>query len=218
MKKLVALGLLAVLVLFILWVDLPEALDLQNLQAQRTRLAGLIAQAPLLSAAIYFGLYVLIAAFSIPGAAVMTMAGGALFGFGTGLLLASFASTIGASLAFLGTRYLMREAMAARFSARMRQIDEGIARDGPLYLFSLRLIPILPFLLVNILMGLTKMRVLTFAVVSQIGMFPATALYVNAGTQLADLTSVSDVLSLPIVLSFVALGLLPWIARGVMAG
>ena len=189
MKKLAALGLLAILVLFVLWVDLPEALDLQNLQAQRASLARQIAQAPWLAAALYFTAYVLIAAFSIPGAAVMTLAGGALFGFSTGLVLASFASTIGASLAFLGTRYLLRDAMAARFASQMRRVDEGIARDGPLYLFSLRLIPILPFLLVNILMGLTTMRVLTFALVSQIGMFPATALYVNAGTQIATLTS-----------------------------
>ncbi|MCU0820304.1 MAG: FAD-dependent oxidoreductase [Beijerinckiaceae bacterium] len=216
MKKLAALGLLAILVLFVLWVDLPEALDLQNLQAQRASLARQIAQAPWLAAALYFTAYVLIAAFSIPGAAVMTLAGGALFGFSTGLVLASFASTIGASLAFLGTRYLLRDAMAARFASQMRRVDEGIARDGPLYLFSLRLIPILPFLLVNILMGLTTMRVLTFALVSQIGMFPATALYVNAGTQIATLTSVGDVLSLPVILSFVALGLLPWLARGMI--
>lgn len=216
MTKGLAVGVLVLVAFAIYWFDLTRVLDLSVLQAERVRLESVIAKAPFLSAGLYFGAYVLVAALSIPGALVMTMAAGALFGFWPGLVLASFASTIGATLAFLITRYLLRDVFATRFAAQMRKVDEGIARDGLLYLFSLRLIPVLPFLVVNLVMGLTQMRVLPFALVSQIGMLAGTAVYVNAGTQLAGIRAPRDVISLPVLLSFVALGVLPWFARGVV--
>lgn len=216
MKKWIGLAVLVVAICAVFWLDLPAYLDFQALQARRIALKLRMAEVPMLAAGIYFTVYVLVAAFSIPGSTIMTLAGGALFGFWPGLVLASFSSTLGASLAFLSARYLLRDMMMKRFAGPMRRIDDGIARDGLLYLFSLRLMPVLPYVVINIAMGLTRMPVLHFALVSQIGMLPVSALYVNAGTQLADLASPADILSLPVLLSFAALALLPWLARSAM--
>ena len=216
MKKGLALAVLALVVLAIYGFGLTRALDLSVLQAERVRLEGVIASAPWLSAALYFGIYVLIAAFSIPGAAVLTLAGGALFGLAEGLVLVSFASSIGATLACLMSRHVLRAPLAARFAERLKAVDAGIARDGAFYLFTLRLIPVIPFLVINLVMGLTAMRIGTFYWVSQIGMFPATLLYVNAGTRLAEIRDLPSILSLPLLLSFAVLGLLPWIGRAVV--
>src|SRR5690606_16687621 len=146
----------------------------------------------------------------------MTLAAGALFGFGWGLLLVSFAASIGATLAFLASRYLLREWVQQRFGARLGTINQGMRRDGAFYLFTLRLIPVVPFFAVNLLMGLTSVPAATFYAVSQIGMLAGTAVYVNAGTQLAAIDSLSGILSAPLVLSFVLLGIFPWIARWIV--
>jgi len=161
----------------------------------------------------FFAAYVLITALSLPVATWMTLAAGALFGFWQGLLIVSFASTFGATLAFLAARYLLRDWVRERLGARARTLDAGLARDGAFYLFTLRLIPIVPFFAVNLLMGLTPIRVLTFYLVSQAGMLAGTAVYVNAGTQLAQIDDLSGIVSLPLLLSFALLGIFPWIAR-----
>jgi pyruvate/2-oxoglutarate dehydrogenase complex dihydrolipoamide dehydrogenase (E3) component/uncharacterized membrane protein YdjX (TVP38/TMEM64 family) len=163
---------------------------------------------------IYFVVYVAVTALSLPGAAVMTLAGGALFGLITGTFLVSFASAIGATLAFLVSRYLLRDWVKSRFGQKLASVDAGIERDGPFYLFTLRLVPLFPFFLINLLMGLTKLRVPTFYWVSQIGMLPGTMVYVNAGTQLARIDSLRGILSPAVIGSFVLLGVFPLIARG----
>jgi pyruvate/2-oxoglutarate dehydrogenase complex dihydrolipoamide dehydrogenase (E3) component/uncharacterized membrane protein YdjX (TVP38/TMEM64 family) len=196
--------------------NLHQLLTLESLKAHQARLAETIAARPVFSGMLYFGLYVLVAAFSLPGAAILTLGAGALFGLFTGTILVSFASTIGATLAFLSARFLLRDTIAARYGDRLAAIDAGVKRDGAFYLFTLRLIPVIPFFVINLVMGLTAMKARTFALVSQIGMLPATFVYVNAGTRLADIQKPGDILSLPLVLSFAALGLLPWIAKAIV--
>lgn len=190
-----------------------QSLDLDMLRRQLGAIGGLRDAYPLSFAAGYFAIYVAVAALSLPLAIWLTLAAGALFGFWWGLVIASFASSIGATLAFLSARFLLRDWVRARLGDRASAIDAGLRRDGPFYLFTLRLIPVIPFFAVNLLMGLTPMPVLTFLVVSQLGMLAGTAVYVNAGTQLAGLDSLAGILSLPLLLSFALLGLFPWLAR-----
>ncbi|MCF3974889.1 FAD-dependent oxidoreductase [Paracoccus salsus] len=185
----------------------------------RNALAGLAdfqAARPLLVAGLFLLIYVAIVALSLPIAVWLTLAAGALFGFWQGLVIVSFASAIGATLAFLAARYLLRDWVRARMGARARTIEAGLARDGAFYLFSLRLIPVVPFFAVNLLMGLTPMPAWTFYWVSQIGMLAGTAVYVNAGTQLARLDRLSDIVSPAILASFAALAAFPWIARAAL--
>ncbi|MBN8532737.1 MAG: FAD-dependent oxidoreductase [Rhizobiales bacterium] len=215
-RKLVILAVIALGLGLAYAFNLHQLLTLESLKAHQARLAETIAARPVFSGLIYFGLYVLVAAFSLPGAAILTLGAGALFGLLTGTILVSFASTLGATLAFLSARFLLRDAIAARYGDRLAAIDAGVKRDGPFYLFTLRLIPVIPFFVINLVMGLTAMKARTFALVSQIGMLPATFVYVNAGTRLADIQKPGDILSAPLVLSFAALGLLPWIAKAVV--
>jgi len=161
----------------------------------------------------FFAAYIVVTALSLPLAVWMTLAAGALFGFWGGFVLVSFASTIGATLAFLAARYFLRDWVRARLGDRARSVETGLARDGAFYLFTLRLIPVVPFFAVNLLMGLTPIRALTFYLVSQAGMLAGTAVYVNAGTQLARLDSLSGIASPALLASFALLGLFPWIAR-----
>lgn len=197
-------------------LGLTEWLSLDNLKAQQVALQVQVAAQPWQAALVFFGLYVAVTAVSLPGAAVLTLAAGALFGFWQGLLLVSFASSLGALLAFLVARYLLRDTIQHRFGTRLAPLNEGVARDGPLYLLSLRLVPLFPFWLVNLLMALTPLRAAPFYGVSQLGMLPGTAVFVNAGTQLAAVGALSDVLSGPLLASFVLLGLFPLIAKGLM--
>jgi pyruvate/2-oxoglutarate dehydrogenase complex dihydrolipoamide dehydrogenase (E3) component/uncharacterized membrane protein YdjX (TVP38/TMEM64 family) len=196
--------------------DLGQWLTLENLKASRDALVARYDARPVLTAALFFVVYVVATALSVPGAAVLTLAAGAIFGLGTGLLVVSFASSLGALLAFLGARYLLREAVQARFGPRLAPINEGLQRDGVWYLLTLRLVPLFPFWLVNLLMGLTAMRAGRFYLASQIGMLAGTAVYVNAGTQLAAINSPGDVFSAPLLGSFVLLGLFPLIAKAVV--
>ncbi len=215
MKRLVIIGLLVLV--GVIWLQGGfSLLTLENLKAQQLALNSWTDQNFLVSSAIFFLVYVAVTALSIPGAVVMTLAGGALFGLLWGTVLISFASTAGASLAMLASRYLVGDWVRKRFSSHINTIDEGVKKDGPFYLFTLRLIPIFPFFLINLLMGLTQMPVRTFWWVSQLGMLAGTLVYVNAGTQLGQLESLSGILSFQLLGAFALLGLFPFIARGIV--
>lgn len=218
------LGLVLVLLGAALWAwrtGAVDALTLENLKLRQSDLADWVAANPWLAAVIYFATYVAVAALSIPGAAIMTLAGGALFGLTRATLLVSFASTIGASLAFLVARFVLRDALRARYGERLKKLDAGIERDGAFYLFTLRLVPVFPFFVVNLLAGLTPLKLRTFYWVSQLGMLPATFAYVYAGTQLSRIESPADVLSPGLITALVLLGVLPllgrWLVRALAA-
>ena len=175
-------------------------------------------QQPLLTAAVYFIIYVIAASLSFPGAALLTIIGGMIFGLWTGLLLVSFASSIGATLAFLASRFLLRDWVQNKFSSYLGSVNQGIEKDGAFYLFTLRLIPLVPFFVINLVMGVTPMRVAVFYLVSQVGMLAGTAVYVNAGAELGAVEefSTAGILSWPLVLSFVLLAIFPFIARAIV--
>lgn len=211
---LLALIVLAIIVFFILGG--PEQLTLANLQAQQARLQATYSDHPLWFIGGYFLAYVLVAALSLPGASIMTLLGGALFGLLTGAAIISFASSIGATLAFWSSRYILRDTIEAKFAKQLGKIQQGVAVDGAFYLFSMRLVPLFPFWVVNLVFGVTRLPAWQFYLVSQLAMFPATLVYVNAGTQLAQLEKLSDILSPSLILSFALLGLFPLIARFVL--
>lgn len=165
----------------------------------------------------YMLIYILVTSLSLPGATVMTLAGGALFGLLRGTIIVSFASTIGATLACFVSRFILRDWVQGKFMDRLKTVNDGIASEGPVYLFTLRLIPIVPFWLINLVLGLTKMPLRTFYWVSQVGMLPGTIVYVNAGKELGKLDSLSDIFSPGLVLSFALLGLFPLITKKLMA-
>lgn len=190
--------------------DLP---GIGDLKANLEPLTEWVSIHPLWSALLYFVTYVLITAFSVPLATVATLAAGALFGFWKGLVIASFASSLGATLAFLAARLLLRDAVQERFAGRLATINGGLKKDGAFYLFTLRLLPIVPFFLVNLVMGLTPIRARTFYWVSQVGMLAATAVFVNAGTQLAKIDGLKGILSPALIGSFILIGLFPWFAK-----
>jgi pyruvate/2-oxoglutarate dehydrogenase complex dihydrolipoamide dehydrogenase (E3) component/uncharacterized membrane protein YdjX (TVP38/TMEM64 family) len=196
--------------------DLGQYLTLASLKARQSELAAFVDERPLVAIAAFFLLYVAVTALSLPGAAIMTLAAGAIFGLWRGTLIVSFASAIGASLAFLSSRYLLRDWVKARFADRIAAIDRGIEKDGAFYLLTLRLIPAFPFFLINLAMGLTGMGLVTFYLVSQAGMLLGTLVYVNAGTQLAGIESISDILSPALIGSFVLLGLFPLAAKALV--
>ncbi|MBR9828108.1 MAG: FAD-dependent oxidoreductase [Oceanospirillales bacterium] len=195
-----------------------EQLQLANLKQHQAELIFWRDANPGLASLLFFTFYVTVAALSLPGAAVMTLAAGALFGLWWGLLLVSFASTLGATLAMWVARYLVRDQVRHRFAQRMQTLDEGIRRDGPFYLFTLRLVPIFPFFVINLLLGLTAMPTRTFWWVSQLGMLPGTLVYVNAGTQLAQIDALSAIFSPGLIGAFVMLGLFPLLARKLTDG
>ena len=217
LRQIVLLLLLAMATGAFVALDLGHYLSFEQLKASQASFAQLHAEQPLAVAAVYFLIYVLATAMSIPGAVVITLAGGAIFGLWQGLLFVSFASTVGATLAFLASRFLLRDWVEARFGQRLADINAGVNREGGFYLFTLRLIPVVPFFLINLLMGLTRMKVWTYYWVSQIGMLAGTAVYVNAGTQLAQLDSLKGILSPALLGSFVLLGIFPLIARRIVA-
>jgi pyruvate/2-oxoglutarate dehydrogenase complex dihydrolipoamide dehydrogenase (E3) component/uncharacterized membrane protein YdjX (TVP38/TMEM64 family) len=209
--------LIAALVAAYLVFDLGRYLSLDYLKNSQSAFAALYADRPLAVAAGFFALYVLVTAVSFPGAAILTLGGGAVFGLGWGLLLVSFASSVGATLAFLAARFVLRDGLQARFGTRLAEINRGIEKDGAFYLFTLRLIPVVPFFVINLVMGLTRMKAATFYWVSQVGMLAGTAVYVNAGTQLAQLDSLKGILSPGLLGSFVLLGVFPLLARKLVA-
>ena len=194
-------------------LDLGRFLTLDYVKDQQAAFADLLAREPALVIGGFFLAYVAVTALSLPGAAIMTLAAGAIFGLWLGTLVVSFASAIGAALAFLSARYVLRDWVKGRFPKAAGAVDRGVERDGNFYLLTLRLIPVFPFFLVNLAMGLTAMRLLPYFLVSQIGMLPGTIVYVNAGTQLAAIESTRDILSPALIGSFVLLGIFPLIAK-----
>lgn len=218
LKKAVVLAVIATAILAWLYFDLGSYLQLDTLQQRLGELQAWYAGNPALAGLLYFVIYVAVTALSVPGAAIMTLAGGALFGFWYALLLVSFASSIGATLAFLVSRLLLRDWVQGRFGRQLRAVNEGFARDGSFYLFSLRLVPIFPFFIINLLMGLLPIKAWRYYWVSQLGMLPATAAYVNAGTQLGQLESTAGIISPPLLLSFVLLAIFPFLAKWLLAG
>ncbi len=197
-------------------MGLDQYLTLGALKEGHGKFAAMQAQSPVLVTLISFVLYIVVVALSLPGATIMGLAMGALFGLGLGTLLVSFASTIGATLAFLTSRYLLRDYVQHHFGDKLKRINAGMAKDGALYLFMLRLVPAFPFFLINLLMGLTQIRTRTFYWVSQLGMLAGTLVYVNAGTQLANINNLSDIISPEVLLSFALLGIFPLIAKRIV--
>ncbi|HRP96963.1 MAG TPA: FAD-dependent oxidoreductase [Rhodocyclaceae bacterium] len=216
MKRLWLAAAIAALIAAFFALGLDRHLTLDALKQGQSAFAALHAESPWLVRSAFFAVYVAVTALSLPGAAIMTIAAGALFGLVTGTVLVSFASTIGATLAFLVSRFMLRDWVQTRFGDKLRAINDGIARDGAFYLFTLRLVPLFPFFLINLVMGLTPIRTVTFAWVSQVGMLAGTIVYVNAGTQLAAIDSLGAILSPALIASFVLLGVFPLIARRIV--
>jgi pyruvate/2-oxoglutarate dehydrogenase complex dihydrolipoamide dehydrogenase (E3) component/uncharacterized membrane protein YdjX (TVP38/TMEM64 family) len=209
-------GLLLFLIVAIasyFYFDLGQYLTLDAIKQRQVGLASAFAEKPLFVALGFFLIYVAVTALSIPGALLLTLLGGAIFGLVNGTILVSFASSIGATLAFLASRFLLRDTVQNRFGDKLQAINKGVDKDGAFYLFTLRLIPVFPFFAVNLLMGLTKMKTLTYYWVSQLGMLLGTLVYVNVGTELSKISSLKGLVSPTLILSFAALGLLPWIAK-----
>lgn len=217
MQRLLLLAVVAIAITAFFLFDLDSQLTLAQLQQQQAQLAAFQAHHPWQLAALYFVIYVLVTALSLPGATLLTLAGGAIFGLPLGLLLVSFASTLGATGAFLSARFVLRDWVQQRFGDRLRAINTGLEKDGGFYLFSLRLVPLFPFFVINLVMGLTPIRLRTFYWVSQVGMLAGTAVYVNAGTQLAQLDGLGGILSPDLIIAFVLLGLFPLVARKTVA-
>ncbi|ENM5740320.1 TVP38/TMEM64 family protein [Vibrio mimicus] len=213
-KLIIALILIAIAALLV--TQFSQYLTLEVAKAKQAELASYIDAHLLQATLIYFVVYVLLTAFSIPGATVVTLLGAALFGFWLSLLLASFASTIGATLAFLSSRFLLRDWVQSKFAEKLLTINQGVERDGAFYLLSLRLIPVFPFFLINLVMGLTPISTWRYYWVSQLGMLPGTAVYLNAGTQLAEISSLGEIISLPVLASFVLLGVFPIVVKWLM--
>ena len=211
--KIILVAIVALLIGAYFAFDLQQYLSLAELKARRDALAEFAEANPGLSIGAYFVIYVAVTALSLPGAAIMTIAGGTIFGLAVGTITVSFASSIGATLAFLAARFLFRDGVQRRFKDRLRRINEGIERDGAFYLFSLRLVPIFPFFVINLVAGLTPLRTWTFYWVSQLGMFAGTIVYVNAGTQLGQVESAGDILSPSLIGAFVLLAVLPLLMR-----
>jgi uncharacterized membrane protein YdjX (TVP38/TMEM64 family) len=193
--------------------DLHNLLTLDNLQSQQKAMLSYRAEHPILTVLAYGFVYIAVTGLSLPGAAMLTLVGGTLFGLFWGTVIVSFASSIGATLAFLAARYLFRESVELHFAEFLAAVNDGIAKDGSYYLFTLRLIPLFPFFVINLVMGLTAMKISTFYWVSQVGMLAGTILYVNAGSQLATIKSLSDIASPILVASFALLGIFPLIAK-----
>ena len=216
-KKIALLGVIVAAIFSFFYFDLNSYLTLQGMKDSLDTFQSQIAQNPVLSIGVFFAIYVAVTALSLPGAAILTLAAGALFGLVQGLVIVSFASSVGATLAFLVSRVILRDPVRNKFKEKLKKIDEGVEKQGAFYLFTLRLVPVFPFFLINLLMGLTSLKTWTFYWVSQVGMLAGTAVYVNAGTQLAQIDSLSGIVSPGLIFSFVLLGIFPWIAKAIVA-
>lgn len=215
-KKLTIVSLLITIIALFLSLDIAQYLDLEYIKSQQDTINNYYALNPVRTGLIFFISYILITGVSLPGAGIMTLIGGAIFGVSWGTILVSFGSTLGATMAFLVVRYLFHDFIQKRYSKQLKPINTGIEKEGGFYLFTIRLVPAFPFFIINALMALTPIKTINFALVSQIGMFPATIVYVNAGTQLAKIESLSDILSTELIISFVLLGVFPLLAKKIM--
>ncbi|TDJ24431.1 MAG: pyridine nucleotide-disulfide oxidoreductase [Gammaproteobacteria bacterium] len=213
MKKVSLVGIIITILVIFFAFDLGQFLTLEYIKGQQHQIDALYAEDKFLTLASFFLLYILVTGVSLPGATILTLAAGAVFGLLNALILVSFASSIGASLAFVISRYLFRETVEARFGSSLKAINDGIEKDGAFYLFALRLVPAFPFFVINLVMGLTPIKLKTFYWVSQLGMFAGTIVYVNAGTQLGQINSAAEILSAELIISFVLLAMLPFVGR-----
>lgn len=211
-KILLAVILASLIAAFFIF-DLQQYLSLEYLKSQKDALNELYSQRPALIIGAYFIVYVAFTALALPAAAILTLAGGAIFGFWTGLVIVSFASTIGATLAFIFTRFLFHDAVQAKFGELLETVNAGIEKEGAFYVFGLRLVPLFPFFVVNSILALTKLKTFTFYWASQLGMLAGTAVFVNAGTQLAQIESLDGILNIKLIASFVLLGVFPIVAK-----
>jgi uncharacterized membrane protein YdjX (TVP38/TMEM64 family) len=217
LQRLLIVAAIVVAVILFKVLGLGQYLSLDYLKTSQGKFLQLYSQNRLAVISAYMAIYIAVTALSLPGAAVMTLAGGALFGFWAGFVVVSFASTIGATLACFVARFLLRDWVQNRFGGKLSAINTGIEKEGSFYLFSLRLVPIFPFFVINLAMGLTTMKLFTFYWVSQIGMLPGTMVYVNAGKELGQIESLSGILSPGLIISFVILGLFPITAKKLLA-
>ena len=215
-RQLVLLGVLAGLIAAYFAFDLKDYFRLEAFRREQAAIDAYYRLHPIVTGLIFFTVYVAVTSLSVPGAALLTLIGGAIFGLAWGTIIASFASTIGATLAFLASRFLFRDAIQRRLGDKLAAIDRGIEREGAFYLFALRLVPAFPYFVINLVMGLTPMKTRTFYWVSQVGMLAATIVYANAGTQLARVSSLSDLASPALIGSFVLLGVFPLIAKKIV--
>jgi len=217
LKKVVIVIVMAGVIVAFKVFNLGQYLTLAYIKESQQNFLSLYAEYRIAVIAGYMAIYILSAALSLPGAAVLTIAAGALFGLVTGTVIVSFASTIGATLACFVSRFLLRDWVQGKFGDRITKVNDGIEKEGAFYLFTLRLIPIFPFWLINLAMGVTKMRLITFYWVSQIGMLAGTIVYVNAGKELAKIDSLKGILSPGLIVSFVLLGVFPIAAKRLIA-
>ncbi|MEY3289203.1 MAG: hypothetical protein RLZZ419_1445 [Pseudomonadota bacterium] len=215
-SRLTLLAFIVVLIATFFILDLQSYLNLETLKAQQHNIGTYRSNNPVMAVTIYALIYIAVTGLSLPGATILTLAGGAVFGLLWGTLIVSFASSIGATLAFLAARFLFRDVVKTRLGSRLQAINAGMAKEGALYLFTLRLVPVFPFFVINLVMGLTNIKTLTFYWISQVGMLAGTLVYVNAGTQLGQLESLSDILSPGLIGSFALLGIFPLIANKIV--
>jgi len=215
-KKLLLATLIAIVLILLLCFDVHHYLTLEYLKSSKDKLNIYYQDNPLIVLGTYFVIYLACTAFSLPSATLLSLTGGALFGFTLGTLVVSFASTIGATLAMLIARVLLRDWVKNHFASQMTTINSGILKEGAFYLFTLRLLPAVPFFVINLVIGLTSLRTLTFFWVSQLGMLPATLVYVNAGSELGKIQSINDILSPQLIISFVLLGIFPLLVKKIM--
>lgn len=211
--RITLLALVAAAVAAFFYFDLGQYVSFEALQSGRDSLQQWVTDNPWRASFYFFSAYVAVAALSLPGAAIMTLAGGAMFGLGWGFALVSFASAVGATLAMLIARKVAGEWVQERYANQLQAINDGLEKDGGFYLFSLRMVPLFPFFVINLVMGLTRIPAFTFYWISQLGMVPGTLVFVFAGTQLANISSPADVLSPGLIAALTLLGLFPLIAR-----
>ncbi|MDA3786043.1 MAG: TVP38/TMEM64 family protein [Deltaproteobacteria bacterium] len=217
LPKIIIAGLIVVGIIAFRYFELGHYFTLEYLKGSQAKFQALYLEHRFAVIAIYMGIYIVVTALSLPGATVMTLAGGGLFGLVIGTVAVSFASTIGATLACAVSRFLLQDWVQQKFGDKLAAINSGIEKEGAFYLFSLRLVPIFPFFVINLAMGLTRMRLFTFYWVSQVGMLPGTLVYVNAGKELAKIDSLSGIMSPGVLISFAVLGLFPIMAKKLLA-
>ena len=215
-KRILIVGVIAGLIASYFVFDLGQYFSLEYLKESRERFQGLYAEHTFLVIGVYFLIYVTATALALPAATVITLAGGAMFGLLVGTVVVSFASTIGAAVAFVISRYLLRDWVQSRFGDKLSKVNKGVEEDAAFYLFTLRLVPIFPFFMINTVVALTPIRFWTYYWVSQVGMFPATIVYVNAGKELGQIDSLSGLLSPSLIISFTILGIFPLVVKKVL--
>ncbi len=216
-SKIIVILVIGLVITLFFAFDLEKYFTFEYLKSSRQTFKAYYFEHQIITIAVYMALYILVTSLSLPGATVMSLAGGALFDLWLGVILVSFASSIGATIAFLASRLLFGDYVHKRFGDKLKSVNEGIAKDGSFYLFTLRLVPLFPFFIINLVMGLTKIPTSIFYIVSQIGMLPATFIYINAGTQLARIESPKGIVSPEVLFSFALLGIFPFITKKIVS-